>query len=189
MSQTSTAGRSRAGHRASSARGPQAPGVEDKGLAGVAARLKAGRATGFGIFHLGSWAMMIGGMMMIFSAFLPWVYVTLTQEIIGESFVLRGTDGPGVLTLSVGCLAFAGAFIPRRRLAIGHAGVAGVVVAAIVLLQVWNIVSASLATAWGSFLPGMGLVLAGGGAVILLRAAFRMYSRWAKPAASASHAG
>lgn len=158
-----------------------AAGVEDKGLAGIAARLRAGRATGFGIFHPGSWAMMIAGMMMIFSAFLPWVYVTLTQEIIGESFVLRGTDGPGVLTLSVGCFAFAGAFIPRRRLAIAHAAVPGVVVACIVLLQVWNIVSASMATAWGSFLPGMGLVLAGGGAVILLRAAWKMYSTWAPP--------
>jgi len=156
--------------------------AEDRGLAGVAARLKAGRGSGFGIFHPGSWAMMIAGMMMIFSAFLPWVYVTLTQEIVGESFVLRGTDGPGVLTLAVGCLAFGGAFIPRRRLAIGHAAVPGLVVAGIVLLQVWNIIAASLETAWGSFLPGMGLVLAGGGAVILIRAALKMYRQWPDPA-------
>lgn len=161
---------------------PTKSAVEDKGLSGVAARLKAGRTNGFGIFHPGSWAMMIAGMMMIFSAFLPWVYVTLTQEIVGESFVLRGTDGPGVLTLAVGCLAFAGAFIPRRRLAIGHAAVPGLVVAGIVLLQVWNIIAASLETAWGSFLPGMGLVLAGGGAVILIRAALKMYRQWPTPA-------
>src|SRR5699024_2673536 len=128
--------------------------------------------------HPGSWAMLIGGMMMIFSAFLPWVYVTLTQEIMGESFVLRGTDGPGVVTLSVGFLAFAGAFLPKRRLAIAHAGIPGVVVAGITALQCWNIIAASVQTQWGSFLPGMGLVLAAGGAVILLRSAWKIYKHW-----------
>ena len=152
--------------------------VTDGGLAGMAARLREGSKSGFGIFHPGSWPMLISGMMMIFSAFLPWVYVTLTQEIIGESFILRGTDGPGILTLSVGCLAFAGAFIPKRRLAIAHAAVPGVVVAAITGLQFWNIIAASLQTQWGSFVPGMGLVLAVGGSVVLLRAAWRMYKQW-----------
>src|SRR5699024_2535114 len=94
------------------------------------------------------------------------------------SFVLRGTDGPGVITLSVGFLAFAGAFVPKRRLAIAHAGVPGLLVAAIAALQVLNIVVASVQTQWGSFLPGMGLVLAGGGAVVLLRSAWKMYKDW-----------
>lgn len=152
--------------------------MEDKGLSGVMARLNAGRKHGFGVFHIGSWAMLIGGMMMIFSAFLPWVYVSLTQEIIGESFVLRGTDGPGVVTLSVGCLAFAGGFLPWRRLAIAHAAIPGFLVAGITVLQMWNIVEASARTQWGSFLPGMGLVLAAGGAVILLRGGWRMWKNW-----------
>lgn len=153
-------------------------GVEDRGLAGVFARLKEGRKHGYGVFHLGSWPMLIGGMMMIISAFLPWVYVSLTQGLIGESFVLRGTDGPGVLTLSVGCLAFAGGFVPRRRLAIAHAAIPGLVVAAIALLQGWNLIVANASTQWGSFMPGMGLVLAGGGAVLLIRAAWSMWKRW-----------
>lgn len=156
------------------------------GLAGVAARLRAGRRTGFGIFHPGSWAMLIGGMMMIFAAFLPWVYVTLTRDLVGESFVLRGTDGPGVITLSVGCLAFAGGFFPRRWPAIIHAAVPGALVALITGWQFWKIIAASLETQWGSFLPGMGLVLAAGAAVILLRAAWRMYQQWpAAPPAKA----
>lgn len=149
-----------------------------KGLAGIAVRMRTGKAAGWGVFHPGSGSMATGGMMLIIAAFLPWVYVTLTQEIIGEAFVLRGTDGPGVATLAVGCLAFAGAFVPRRKLAIWHAAVPGALVALIVLVQAWNIITASMQTAWGSFLPGMGVVLAGGGAVILLRAAWRMTRYW-----------
>ncbi len=149
-----------------------------KGLAGIALRLRAGRATGWGVFHPGSWSMAIGGMMLIVAAFLPWVYVSLTQGIIGEAFVLRGTDGPGVVTLALGFLAFAGAFVPRRRLAIVHAALPGAVVALVVLVQAYNIVTASVQTAWGSFLPGMGVVLAGGGAVILIRAAWTMTRQW-----------
>ncbi|WP_150461055.1 hypothetical protein [Nesterenkonia ebinurensis] len=160
---------------------PQQKHAEQKGLAGVFTRFREGRKHGWGIFHLGSWPMMIGGMAMIISAFLPWIYVTLTQELIGESFVLRGTDGPGVLTLSVGCLAFAGAFVPRRRLAIAHAGIPGALVAGICLLQSYNLLVANMDTQWGSFLPGMGLVLAAGGAVILLRAAWTMYRGWPAP--------
>ncbi len=148
------------------------------GLAGIAVRLRAGRATGWGVFHPGSWSMATGGLMLVVAAFLPWVYVTLTQPIIGEAFVLRGTDGPGVVTLALGCLAVAGAFVPRRRLAIGHAAVPGVLAALIVLLQAWNIVTASLQTAWGAFLPGIGVVLAGGGAVFLVRGAWTMLRRW-----------
>ncbi|NDK31553.1 hypothetical protein FH975_07165 [Nesterenkonia sp. Hz 6-5] len=155
-----------------------AAAVEQKGLAGVFARLRAGKNHGWGVFHPGSWPMMIGGMMMIVSAFLPWIYVTLTQELVGETFVLRGTDGPGVLTLSVGCLAFAGAFVPRRKLAIAHAAVPGGLVAGICLLQTWNLLSANMQTQWGSFLPGMGLVLAAGGAVLLLKVSWTMYKNW-----------
>jgi hypothetical protein len=155
-----------------------APAVEQKGLAGVFARLKEGKNHGWGIFHPGSWPMMIGGMMMIVSAFLPWIYVTLTQEVLGESFALRGTDGPGVLTLSVGCLAFAGAFVPRRKLAIAHAAIPGTLVALICLLQTWNLLSANMETQWGSFLPGMGLVLAAGAAALLLKVSWTMYKHW-----------
>lgn len=156
------------------------PATEDKGLAGIAARLRQGRSTGYGIFHAGSWTMLIAGMMMIVSAFLPWVYVTLTQEIIGEAFILRGTDGPGVITLSVGCVAFAGAFVPMRRLAIAHAAIPGMVVGIICALQFGNIITASVATQWGSFVPGMGLVLASGAAVLLLKCSWTMWRRWPK---------
>lgn len=153
--------------------------VEQKGLAGVFARLKAGRKHGWGVFHLGSWPMMIGGMAMIISAFLPWVTLPWIEELTGEAFHLRGTDGPGVLTLAVGCLAFAGAFVPRRKLAIAHAAIPGLLVAGIVALQCWNIVVHSIQLdAWGGFIPGMGLVLAGGGAVFLLKASWTMYRGW-----------
>lgn len=169
---------------------PQATGISgtsgaargaegEKGIfGGISARLRVGKATGWGVFHPGSWPMILAGMMMIVSAFLPWVYVTLTQEIIGEAFVLRGTDGPGVITLALGFLAFAGGFVPRRRLAIAHAAVPGAVVALICLMQAVALIRGNMETQWGSFLPGMGLVLAAGGAVILLKASWTMLKRW-----------
>lgn len=164
---------------------PQAShSVEDKGLGGVFARLKAGRKHGYGIFHIGSWPMLIAGMMMIFSAFLPWVYLSFLQGVAGESFALRGTDGPGVVTLSLGVLALAGGLVPRRMIALLHAAIPGVIVAAIVAMQVYNLVVASVATQWGAFLPGMGLVLAGGGAVLLIRVAWRIWKTWPAPTKS-----
>lgn len=154
----------------------------DRGLGGLAARFRDGRKSGFGIFHPGSWLMMIGGMMMIFSAFMPWVYVSMTHEIIGEAFVLRGTDGPGVVTLALGFLAFAGAFVPKRKLVIPHAAVPAILVAMICLLQCWNIIAASIDTQWGSFMPGMGIVLAGAGAALLAKAAWKTWKHWPVPA-------
>lgn len=151
--------------------------TQQRGIGGIFARLRAG-TLGWGVFHPGSWFMIIGGMMLIVAAFSPWVYVTLTQQVVGESFVLRGTDGPGVATLALGFLAFAGGFVPRRKLAIAHAAIPGALVALIILVQAWNIITASMQTAWGSFLPGMGVVLAGGGAVILLRGSWKMYRYW-----------
>lgn len=152
----------------------------DKGIyGGLSARLKAGRATCWGVFHPGSRAMILGGLMLIVSAFLPWVYLPFMEQVTGETYALRGTDGPGVITLAVGFLAFAGAFVPRRRLAIAHAIIPGLLVAAIVLLQAWNILAFSAqADAWGGLLPGMGLVLAGGGAVVLIKSAWNMYRTW-----------
>lgn len=154
-------------------------GRTEKGIfGGFSAKLRAGKSTGWGVFHPGSGAMILGGLMLIVSASLPWVYVTLTQEIIGEAFALRGTDGPGVVTLALGFLAFAGGFVPRRKLAIAHAAIAGGIVALVVLAQGWNIVQASMQTEWGSFLPGMGLVLAAGGVVILIKVSIRLFTQW-----------
>ncbi|WP_246836301.1 hypothetical protein [Nesterenkonia sp. NBAIMH1] len=159
--------------------------AELQGLAGVAQRLKAGSRDGFGVFHMGSFAMLGAGFMLLIATFSPWVYVTLTQDIIGEAFVLRGTDGPGIVTICMGVLALAGGFFPRRRLAIAHALIAGGLTGLVVGWQVWNILSASAATAWGSFLPGMGLVLSAGAVALLLHAAVRMIRGWEKPAQKA----
>ena len=151
---------------------------------GISARLAEGKATGWGVFHPGSGAMVLGGLLMIVAAFLPWVQLSYTEQLTGETFAFRGTDGPGVVTLALGFLAFAGAFVPRRRLAIAHAGAAGAVVALITAAQAWNILAfSSRLDAWGAFLPGMGLVMAAGGAVILIKVAIRMWRRW--PAAKA----
>ncbi|WP_022873415.1 hypothetical protein [Nesterenkonia alba] len=146
--------------------------TEDKGLAGVWARLREGRKHGYGIFHPGSWFMLIGGMMLIFATFLPWIHF-------GGLLTFRGLDGPGLLTISVGFLAFAGGFVPKRKLALLHAAIPGVLVAALCLWQIIaGIIIPSVRVEWGVLLPGMGLVLAAGGAVLLLKATHTMWTRW-----------
>lgn len=144
----------------------------ERGLYGLSARLREGKKTGWGVFHAGSGSMFIGGLILILAAFLPWVMIPLGDE----TFMLRGTDGPGVLTLSVGFLAFAGAFVPHRRLAIAHALIPGLLVAVIVVAQAIRVIQLSAQTdAWGSLLPGMGLILAAGGAVLLIRIGVRLW--------------
>lgn len=147
--------------------------ARDRGIFGeVGRRLAEGRKTGWGVFHAGSSSMFIGGLMLIVCSFLPWVIIPMGEE----TFSLRGTDGPGLATLALGFLAFAGAFIPKRRLAIAHSLIPGVLVGVLVGLQVMRLVQFSAATgSWGALLPGMGLVLAAGGAVILLRVGVRMW--------------
>ncbi|MDS2174152.1 hypothetical protein [Nesterenkonia sp. CL21] len=154
-------------------------GGSERGIfGGITARIKAGRATGWGVFHAGSSAMILGGLMLIISAFLPWVVIPIA----GESFALRGTDGPGVVTLAVGFLAFAGGFVPKRGLAIAHAIIPGALVALIVGAQTVRLIQLSAQTgSWGGLLPGMGLILAAGGAVVLIRVAVRLWR--ARPAA------
>lgn len=155
----------------------QSAAARDRGIFGeVGRRLAEGRKTGWGVFHAGSSAMFIGGLMLIVSSFLPWVVIPMGEE----TFTLRGTDGPGMVTLALGFLAFAGAFIPKRRLAIAHSLIPGVLVGLVVGLQAGRLIQFSAATgSWGGLLPGMGLVLAAGGAVILLRVGVRLWR--AKP--------
>lgn len=153
--------------------GGSGAGGPDKGIfGGITARIREGRATGWGVFHAGSAAMFIGGLMLIISAFLPWVVIPIAEE----TFSLRGTDGPGVATLALGFLAFAGAFVPRRKLAIAHAMIPGALVALIAGAQAIRLIQLSTQTgSWGGLLPGMGLILAAGGAIVLIRVSLRLW--------------
>ncbi|WP_258934578.1 hypothetical protein [Nesterenkonia pannonica] len=96
--------------------------------------------------------------MLLIATFSPWVYVTLTQDIIGEAFVLRGTDGPGIVTICMGVLALVSGFFPRRRLAIAHALIAGADRPRRRMAGVEHPQRLRRHRV-GSFLPGMGLVL------------------------------
>ncbi|MPZ64642.1 MAG: hypothetical protein GEU83_03695 [Pseudonocardiaceae bacterium] len=119
------------------------------------------------ILHAGSTGMIVGGLVIAIGSLLPWVSTPLGS--------LSGTAGPGLWTLSAGMLAIAGALIPFRRIALAHAVLPGLAVAVIALWQVARLVQLSATTAgWGTLLPGMGLVMAAGGAVIVLRAATRL---------------
>lgn len=111
--------------------------------------------------------MILGGLLTVVGSLLPWVSTPLGS--------LYGTAGPGIWTLSAGFIAVAGALLPFRKLAIAHSLLPGVAVAAIALWQVARLIQISATTdSWGKLLPGMGLVMVAGGAVILLRTARRI---------------
>jgi hypothetical protein len=122
------------------------------------------------VLHGGTAGMLVGGLIVVVGSLLPWVTTPLGS--------LSGAAGPGLWTLSAGSVAVAGALLPSRTVAIGHCLVAGLAVAAIVIWQVARLGYLSAAAdAWGQLLPGMGLVMAAGGAAVLLRTGLRLVSR------------
>jgi hypothetical protein len=113
--------------------------------------------------------MLVGGLIVAVGSLLPWAMTPLGS--------ISGTAGPGLWTLCAGFIAIAGALLPYRRVALAHALGPGIAVAAIAGWQVARLIELSASTnAWGQLLPGMGLVMVGGGAVILLRAARRIWT-------------
>ncbi|WP_129786976.1 hypothetical protein [Promicromonospora panici] len=120
------------------------------------------------VFHPGSLAMAIGGLCVMIGSVLPWISTPL-GHIPGHASYL------GWATLAAAPLAFAGAVLPYRRVAIGHCLVAA---APAVLAVGWQTVQMVLVSAdtdsWGKLWPGMGLIMIAGGAVILLRTAWRL---------------
>jgi hypothetical protein len=120
------------------------------------------------VMHLGSLGMLLGGVMLIIGAVTPWVSTPF--------LTFNATQGPGLWILCAGTIAVAGALIPHRIVAIAQAALPGVVTAALVAWQLGLLIYVSATTdAWGQLLPGIGMVLTAGGAVVLLRAAWRMY--------------
>ncbi len=113
--------------------------------------------------------MLVGGLVAIVGSLLPWVSTPFGS--------LYGTGGPGLWTLSAGFLAVAGALMPMPRLALVHAAGAGLAIAVIVVWQVARLIDLSASTdSWGQLLPSIGLVMAAGAAVILLRTGYRLWS-------------
>jgi hypothetical protein len=121
------------------------------------------------VLHAGSLGMIVGGVLALVGSLLPWVITPFGS--------LSGVAGPGLWTLSVAFLAIAGALLPYRKVAIAHSLFPGLVVAVIVGWQVARLISLSASTgAWGQLMPGIGLVMAAGGAVVLIRTGMRLVS-------------
>lgn len=113
--------------------------------------------------------MLVGGIITVVGSLLPWVTTPFGS--------LSGMVGPGLWTLCAGFIAIAGALMPNRKIAIAHCLVPGLGVAFIAVWQVAQLLYLSATTAsWGQLLPGMGLVMVCGGAVILIRAGWRLRS-------------
>lgn len=119
------------------------------------------------ILHPGSIPMLIGGILTVVGSVLPWVSTPAGS--------LSGLSGPGLWTLCAGFIGIAGALLPYRRVAIFHCFAAGGAVAVIAGWQLVRLVELSISTdSWGSMFPGIGLVMAAGGAVLLLRTGYRL---------------
>lgn len=113
--------------------------------------------------------MLVGGLITAVGSLLPWVTTPFGS--------LSGVVGPGLWTLCAGFITIAGALLPYRKVAIAHCLVPGVAVAAIVAWQLLRLVQISASTdSWGQLLPGMGLVMVAGGAVVMLRTGRRLMS-------------
>lgn len=117
--------------------------------------------------HQGTVLMLSGGVLAFIGSLLPWLTTPVGS--------LSGMAGPGLWTLSAGMLGLAGALLPFRRVALAHAAIPGLAIAVIVVWQLARIGYVSATTgSWGQLLPGMGLVMVGGAAALLLRAALRI---------------
>jgi len=121
------------------------------------------------ILHAGSLGMIVGGLLALVGSLLPWVITPFGP--------LSGTAGPGLWTLSAGFIAVAGALLPYRKVAIAHALLPGLAVAVIIGWQAARLVYLSSTTgSWGQLMPGIGMVMVAGAAVVLLRTAIRLIS-------------
>lgn len=119
------------------------------------------------ILHVGSGGMILGGLLMVVGSPMPWVSTPVGH--------LSGLAGPGLWVLCAGFIAIAGALLPYRRVALAHALVPGAAILVLVVWQLLRLVQLSASTdSWGKLLPGIGLVLVAGGAVVLLRSAARI---------------
>ncbi|SNR40891.1 hypothetical protein SAMN06265360_10565 [Haloechinothrix alba] len=129
----------------------------------------ATKHAGSRVLHTGSPGMLLGGLLLLVGSLLPWVSTPVGS--------LAGTVGPGLWTLCAGTLVIAGALLPYQRVALLHAVLPALVVATIVVWQLGRMIHISATTGgWGQVLPGIGLVMVAGGAVIVLRAARRIHA-------------
>lgn len=111
--------------------------------------------------------MLVGGAVAAIGSLLPWVSTPFGS--------LSGTGGGGLWTLSAGFVAIAGALLPYRKVAIAHCLLPGAAIAVIAIWQVGRLINLSAQLdSWGQLLPGIGLVMVSGAAVILLRTGVRL---------------
>ncbi|MEV6815095.1 hypothetical protein [Micromonospora sp. NPDC051296] len=121
------------------------------------------------ILHPGSLGMFVGGVLALVGSLLPWVITPFGS--------LSGAAGPGLWTLSAAFIAIAGALLPYRKVAIAHCLLPGLAAAALVGWQVARLISISASTdSWGQLMPGIGMVMVAGGAVVLIRTGMRLIS-------------
>lgn len=111
--------------------------------------------------------MILGGLLLLVGSPMPWVSTPMGH--------LSGLAGAGLWTFCAGFIAIGGALLPYRRVAFAHALLPGIVAAALVAWQLLRLAQLSASTeSWGKLLPGIGLVLIGGAAFVLLNAALRI---------------
>jgi hypothetical protein len=106
-------------------------------------------------------------LMILFGAFLPWVATGAGN--------VAGIRGAGLWTMYAAVLGLAGAAIRSHALAALHAGVLAVVATA---LPLWQVVHLASLVGFSGWVPGPGLVLTLGGAVLAGSAALSLLRSW-----------
>lgn len=111
--------------------------------------------------------LLLASVLMIVGSFLPWVMTPLGN--------LAGSSGPGLYTLYLACIGISGALVRRPRLALVQALLTGIGGAGIALWQIVVVVQLSIRTdAWGTLIPGVGLVFVLASGLLALVAARRL---------------
>lgn len=102
--------------------------------------------------------------MVLFGSFLPWV-----DTAVGS---VSGARGPGLWTFYAAMLGLAGALMPNRRVAAVQAAIFAAVA---MLVPIWQVVHLLNLVGTEGWLPGPGLVLVLGGAVLAGSAAAQLF--------------
>lgn len=112
--------------------------------------------------------------MVLLGSFLPWV-----DTAVGS---VSGARGAGLWTFYAAMLGLAGALMPWRRVAGGHATVFAAVA---IVVPVWQVVHLLSLVGTGGWTPGPGLVLVLGGGVLGATAAAQLF----RPSATSMSTG